>query len=243
MKLTFLGTRGYIDARTPRHNMHTSTLVSYHDTNIMIDCGEDWLDKIHEMTPHAIFITHGHPDHAWGLRNGSPASVYATEETWEENMKGFEIPGDFRHVLRLREPVEVGGISFEPFSVVHSTRAPSVGYRITAGEVAIFYVPDLVYIHERQAALKGAKVYVGDGATITRSMVRKPGDQLIGHTPIRTQLTWCQKEGVPKMIVTHCGSEIVEGDERKIETKIRSLAEERGVEVEVAYDGMEAVLR
>ncbi|GAB4354777.1 MAG: MBL fold metallo-hydrolase [Candidatus Abyssubacteria bacterium] len=243
MKLTFLGTRGYIDARTPKHYMHTSTMVSYHDTDVLIDCGEDWLDKIQELKPQAIFITHGHPDHAWGLKYGAPAPVFATEETWEENIKRFEIPEKDRHVVRLREPTEINGITFEAFSVVHSTRAPAVGYRITAGEVAIFYVPDLVYIHEREEALKNAKVYVGDGATITRSMVRKPGDQLIGHTPVRTQLTWCQKEGVPKMIVTHCGSEIVEGNERKIGAKIRTLAEERGVEVEVAYDGMEVVLR
>ena len=60
----------------------------------------------------------------------------------------------------------------------HSTRAPAVGYRMTAGEVAIFYVPDVVWIHAREEALSGCKVYVGDGATLTRSMVRKSGDTL-----------------------------------------------------------------
>lgn len=43
MKLTFLGTRGNIKARTQRHRMHTSMLVTYYDKNVMIDCGEDWL--------------------------------------------------------------------------------------------------------------------------------------------------------------------------------------------------------
>jgi ribonuclease BN (tRNA processing enzyme) len=41
MKLTFLGTRGEIDARTRRHRMHTSLLVSYRSANVMIDCGLD----------------------------------------------------------------------------------------------------------------------------------------------------------------------------------------------------------
>jgi hypothetical protein len=127
--------------------------------------------------------------------------------------------------------------------VDHSTRAPAVGYRITAGQVTIFYVPDVVWIRDREAALSGAKLYVGDGATITRPLVRKIDEALIGHTPIRTQLTWCQKVGVPRAIFTHLGSEIVEGDERTLGAKIRDLAEERGVELDIAHDGMEVVLR
>jgi hypothetical protein len=37
--LTFLGTRGEIEARTRRHRMHTSLLVSYRNAHVMIDCG------------------------------------------------------------------------------------------------------------------------------------------------------------------------------------------------------------
>jgi ribonuclease BN (tRNA processing enzyme) len=236
MKLTFLGTRGYIKARTQRHYMHSSLLISHRGKDVMIDCGEDWLDKIMQMTPQAIFITHGHPDHAWGLKNGAPCPVYAIEQAWE-NMKNFAIQE--RMVISPREPVKAHGITFEAFSVVHSTRAPAVGYRITAGKTTFFYAPDLVYIQERADALRAAALYIGDGATIVRSMVRKPGDDLIGHTPVRTQLTWCSKEGVPKAIITHCGTEIVEGDEHALREKINALAKERGVEAVIAYDGME----
>jgi hypothetical protein len=118
-----------------------------------------------------------------------------------------------------------------------------VGYRISAGAVTVFCVPDVAWIIDRHEALSGAKVYVGDGATIRRSMVRKPGDAIIGHVPIRTQLTWCQNEGVPRAILTHCGSQTVEGDERVLGAEIRHMAEDRGVEAEVAYDGMAVVLR
>jgi phosphoribosyl 1,2-cyclic phosphodiesterase len=124
-----------------------------------------------------------------------------------------------------------------------TTRAPAVGYRVTAGQVAIFYVPDVVWIRDREEALGGVQVYVGDGATVTRSMVRKIEGTLIGHTPVRTQLTWCQKEGVPRAIFTHCGSQIVAGDPEELEAEINALAEERGVQAEIAYDGMEVVLR
>jgi hypothetical protein len=90
--------------------------------------------------------------------------------------------------------------------------------------------------------LKGAQIYIGDGATVTRSFIRKRGRALIGHSPVRTQLTWCQKEGVPRAIITHCGSEIVTGDERKILATVSNMAAERGVEVRIAYDGMKVAL-
>jgi ribonuclease BN (tRNA processing enzyme) len=61
MTLTFLGTRGEIDARKRRHRMHTSLLVSYRSANVMIDCGLDWLGKLERVDPSAIVLTHAHP--------------------------------------------------------------------------------------------------------------------------------------------------------------------------------------
>ena len=91
---------------------------------------------------------------------------------------------------------------------------------MSAGRACIFYAPDLIFIHERNAALKGVQIYIGDGATVTRSFIPKRGRALIGHSPVRTQLTWCQKEGVPRAIITHCGSEIVISDEDEVSAKI-----------------------
>jgi hypothetical protein len=120
--------------------------------------------------------------------------------------------------------------------------APAVGYRVSAGRASVFYVPDLVFIHDRAAALKNVQIYIGDGATVTRSFIRRRDKALIGHSPVRTQLTWCEKEGVPRAIITHCGSEIVAGDERKLSAKLRVTAAERGVDVRIAYDGMKLEL-
>ena len=114
---------------------------------------------------------------------------------------------------------------------------------MSAGHACIFYVPDLIFIHDRAAALKDAQIYIGDGATLTRSFVRKRGKRLIGHAPVRAQLPWCRKEGVPQAIITHCGSEIVTADERKLTAKLRAMAIEPGLEVRIAYDGMELILR
>jgi ribonuclease BN (tRNA processing enzyme) len=240
MKLTFLGTRGYIEPRSERHAMHSSLAVSYRGQEVMVDCGEDWLGKLGGLGPRAIVITHAHPDHAFGLREGAPCPVHATEQTWEQ-MEDFPI--EERRIVRQRAPFELFGMTFEAFAVQHSIRAPAVGYRISAGRVAIFYAPDLVYIPERGEALAGCRLYIGDGATVERSMVRREGERLYGHTPVRTQLTWCRKEGVAKMIVTHCGSDIVTREDEGVLEVIGEFARQRDVEVEVAWDGMEVILR
>src|SRR5215831_11848817 len=239
MTLTFLGTRGEIEGRTRRHRMHTSLLVSYRNANVMIDCGLDWLGKLKRVHPSAIVLTHAHPDHAWGLKRGAPCPVYAPEKTWQE-LQHYPIKD--RDVIDERTSTKIFGITFEAFPVEHSVLSPAVGYRVSAGRACIFYAPDLIFIHDRSAALKGVQIYIGDGATVKRSFIRRRGKALIGHSPVRAQLTWCQKEGVPRAIITHCGSEIVTGDEGEIAAKFFTLAEERAVKVRVAYDGMELKL-
>lgn len=235
MKLTFLGTRGYVETRTPRHRRHSSLQVSHAGRDVIIDCGEDWRDAVFGWTAEAILITHAHPDHTGGLVEGAPCPVVATPESWSV-MEEFEVKE--RQAIEPGTPIEIAGIAFEAFPVEHSTRAPAVGYRITAGETAIFYVPDVVYIRDRAGALAGACLYVGDAATVSQSFVRRSQGALIGHTPVRTQLTWCQKEGVPRAIFTHCGPELVVDDEAPLLETIQALAQERGLEAQVAYDGL-----
>jgi phosphoribosyl 1,2-cyclic phosphodiesterase len=244
LKLVFLGTRGYIDPESRRHRMHTSTLVCHRGRRVMIDCGETWRGRLAEVGVHAIVLTHAHPDHAFGLDRGSPCPVWATRETWER-IGGFPIERRQRHVMSARVPRRIEGIRFEAFPVAHSVRAPAVGFRVHADRVGVFYVPDVVWIPERRAAFRRIRAYVGDGATLTRNMVRRHrrSGALFGHANVRQQLGWCAEEGVPRMIVTHCGSDIVGGDERRVAARLRELARERGVEAEIACDGMERILR
>ena len=104
MKLTFLGTRGEIEARTRRHRMHSSLLVSYRGCNVMIDCGLDWLESFELLRPSAIVLTHAHPDHAWGLKNGAPCPVYAPKETWQ-SLKNCQVGNCHRRRAQsCREP-------------------------------------------------------------------------------------------------------------------------------------------
>ncbi len=241
MKLTFVGTRGEIDERTELHGMHTALLVEYRRTRVMIDCGADWLGRFSALKPQAIVLTHGHPDHAWGLREGADCPVCATAETWA-NLASFPI--EQRHEVPPRTPFKVGAISFEAFPVQHSIRCPAVGYRITAGRATALYCPDVVYIIDKDQALEGLDLYIGDGATMETSFVRKRGEALIGHSPVRTQVGWCAKARVPWMIVSHCGKEITAADPVATEARLTTWAAKYGVpRADIAHDGLTVTLR
>lgn len=237
MKLTFLGTRGEIEARTRLHRMHTCLMVN---ERVLVDCGADWLGKLKTLRPQAIILTHAHLDHAGGLKRGAPCPVYATAQTWN-SLKRYPVRD--RETIDPRRPVRIGVIEFEAFSVEHSLIAPAVGYRITAGGVAVFYVPDLVSIHERHEALSGVQLYIGDGASIIRPILRRRGEVVIGHASVRDQLDWCRDEGISQAVITHCGSQIVKADARAVATQIQALGLERGVRVVIAHDGMELMVR
>jgi phosphoribosyl 1,2-cyclic phosphodiesterase len=239
VRLRFVGTRGEIEARTARHHRHSSLLVAYRGRELMVDCGLDWRGELGRFRPGAIVLTHAHPDHVGGLRDGAPCPVYATEVAWEA-IRRFRIQQ--REVVKPRRPFRVGSIQLEAFSVEHSLRAPAVGYRIETRKAAIFYAPDLVAIVDEDQALAGVDVYVGDGAAVTRSIVRRRDGNAIGHASIRAQLDWCAAARVPRAVFTHCGSEIVKGDQVVVD-RVEALGRERSVRAEIAYDGFELVLR
>lgn len=202
----------------------------------MIDCGADWRGQLCRVAPlTAIVLTHAHSDHAQGLAAGAPCPVYATAKTWSSL---GDYPIDDRRTSRPRHAFRIGGVSFTAFPVEHSLRAPAVGYRVTAAGASFFYVPDVASIPNARKALGGVDLYIGDGATITRSMVRKRGRTLIGHAPIAAQLGWCEKAGVTRAVFTHCGSFIVRSDGRTINARIRRLGQEHGVAARVAHDGL-----
>lgn len=235
MKLTFLGTRGCTPAANRRHRRHTSTLVSFGHSKVLIDCGPDWRRHLDDVAPDAILLTHSDEHHVGGLRDGAPCPVHCTDATWD----GM---GEWRASLK-RERFEcrkrriIGGMLVEAFPVVHANRTPAVGYKITAGEVSVFCAPDVVRIPERGDALSGVRLYVGDAATPV-----KP-ENAPGHASVRDQLEWCGIDDVGRAIFTHCGAGIIHGDERKIGPRVRAMGDAVGVEAQIAHDGMELILR
>ena len=236
MKLTFLGTRGGITARSKLHYRHSSLLIEYYTSRILIDRGTDWLNKPYPIDLDGILITHAHPDHAEGLQKGTPYNVYAPTEPWERH---DHTPRKRTHLIKPYKPFHINKFTCTAFPVRHSLNAPAVGYKVTAGKRSIFYAPDLVSIIRQRDALKNVDAYIGDGAIITRIMlIRRKEHTVTGHAPIIHQLEWCQKENIKHMIVTHCGTEITTGQQHLIEKKLRDLANTYNVKVTLAHDGM-----
>jgi phosphoribosyl 1,2-cyclic phosphodiesterase len=240
LSLTFLGTRGEIDARSRLHERHSALLVRRGRTRVMVDCGADWAGHIRRVRPTAIVLTHAHPDHARGLARGAPSPVYATRATWRALRR---YPIRERRNVPLRRPLLIGGIRFEAFPVQHSLRAPAVGYRISACGSQLFYVPDLVAIRGCRRALSGISVYIGDGAVIRRSLVRMRRNTPIGHASILKQLSWCRSAGVPLVYFSHCGSEIVRGDARRLDQLVRDLGRKFDLDARIAHDGERLLIR
>lgn len=234
IRLTFLGTRGEIDIRSRRHRRHSALLIEHGSARIMIDCGADWLGRLQAIAPTAIVLTHAHPDHAGGLADGAPCPVYATGETLRL-LRRFPLH-DWRK-MPLGRTVTIGGVGFKAYRVEHSIRAPAVGYRVSARTNALFYLPDVADLPNPAHALQGIGLYIGDGATMKRSMVRTKNGAMVGHAAIATQLRWCAKARVPRAIFTHCGSPIVRADARTVDASVRRLGCEHHVDSRLARDG------
>ena len=93
-------------------------------------------------------------------------------------------------------------------------------------------------------ALRRINLYIGDGATIVRPIVRieRRRHVRVGHASIATQLEWCARAGVRRAIFTHCGRGIVAGPSQ-VETRLSELGKAQHVATQVAYDGLRVVVR
>jgi phosphoribosyl 1,2-cyclic phosphodiesterase len=235
IRLQFLGTSGEIELRSRRHRWHSALLVECQEARVMLDCGADWLGRMAALRPSAIVLTHAHADHAGGLADGAPCPVYATAETWDR-IKRYPIAR--RRTIKPRQSFRLGSVTWQAFALEHSIRAPAVGYRLTVGKTVLFYAPDVAAILDQKTALGGVTLYIGDGASIVRPLLRPRGQTVIGHASIRAQLAWCEMEGITRAVFTHCGSQIVGADGRSVAAQVRRLGREHGVVASVAYDGL-----
>ena len=88
-----------------------------------------------------------------------------------------------------------------------------------------------------RAVPHGIDVYIGDGATLTRPLIRRRAGTRIGHAPVATQLHWCCEARVRQAVFTHCGSQIVRSDARRLNFLLRRLGRKRHVDARIACDG------
>ena len=238
MRLHFYGTKGYVDESSPEHSGHSAFTVEAEGFRLLCDFGENRRGLLEEIRPAAVFISHAHPDHAWGLEEGTSAPVHASAITHELTAK---MPVETRIVLEPGQAVRAGPFRLTAMPVVHSIRCPGIGVRLEVGGRTLVYSGDLVSFEDPDSALDGADVYVGDGSTLTGSLVRRhPSGMLLGHTTVRAQLGWLAKRGIGRAVFSHFGKEAIAMGEESLREALAKLVSERhpGGDVTAARDGL-----
>lgn len=238
MLLTFFGTKGYVEEASSAHRGHSAWTLETGGFRFLCDFGQNRKGMLSKIAPDAIFVSHAHPDHAWGLEEGTSVPVYASAVTHEITK---DLPIERRVVLEPGRSVRVGPLALTAFPVLHSIRCPCIAARIRTPEGTVVYSGDVVAFEDPAAALSGARLYVGDGSTLKGSLVRRHASgALFGHTTVRAQLGWLGKHGIARAIFSHFGKGPIEMGEKALREALRRLAAEKapGCEVTAARDGL-----
>jgi len=238
LRLHFYGTKGYVEESSPAHSGHSAFTIEAEGFRLLCDFGENRKGLLEKIRPDAIFVSHAHPDHSWGLEEGTSATVYASEITHSltENF-----PIQERVVLEPGKRVPVGPLRLTAFPVVHSVRCPCIAARLEISGRVLVYSGDIVSFESPEEALSSADVYVGDGSTLKGSLVRRhPSGTLLGHTTVRAQLGWLAKYGIRRGVFSHFGKGPIEMGEEALAEALGTLVSERFAECEVtpARDGL-----
>lgn len=131
-----------------------------------------------------------------------------------------------------KRPFFIGDVKITPFPVVHSVKAPMTGLVLEANSRKIIYLPDVLDILDRKV-LNGADVYIGDGVSLDKDLIRRWSGKKYGHASIRTQLSWVRDAKIPKAIFTNLGKW---AGSRQIARKVlQSLNEEFNLKVAESY--------
>lgn len=239
MRLHFYGTKGYVEEKNRAHSGHSAFTIEAGGFRLLCDFGLNRKNLLGKIAPDAIFISHAHPDHSWGLEEGTGVPVYASEVTHGLLEK---FPIENRVILEQRRPAKIGPFRLTAFPVVHSVRSPCAAARIESREMTLVYSGDIIAFDEPEEVLTGVDLYVGDGSTLKGSLVRRhPSGALMGHTTVGAQLGWLAKHGVPRAVFSHFGKGPIEMGERAMKEALASLVAEKapGCRVRAARDGME----
>lgn len=239
MLLQFFGTKGYVEESSRGHSGHSAILLEEGGFRLLCDFGQNRKGLLSKIRPDAIFLSHAHPDHAWGLEEGTDAPVYASGVTHELLAK---LPIRNRMALSPETPADLGPFRVTAFPVMHSVRCPGIAARIATDGFTLVYAGDIVAFGDADAALSGADLYIGDGSTLTGSLVRRhKSGALIGHTTVRAQLGWLSRHGIPRAIFSHFGKDPIAMGDDALEKALAELAisPPPGCAVTAASDGLE----
>lgn len=232
MKLIFLGTKGGMEKSTKKeHKIPTCLIVKDGNDSIGFELNKDCIDKLNSTS--SIFISHLHPDHFDAdVLDKVRVPIYVPEQ----EKKRFPKDNKFIRFYKKEKPIKVGNLVVIPYEVVHSLEVRSFGFKII-GSYGVGFFPDLIFIENRDEALKGLSVYIGDGSLVTKDRVRREQDKLYGHSSMLTQVGWCRRAKIPIIIFTHIGEEAMSIPDSKIIEKLESVFKDYKGKIIIPKDG------
>src|SRR6266581_1909821 len=117
MRLHFYGTKGYVEESSRAHSGHSAFTVEAEGFRLLCDFGQNRKGLLAKIRPDAIFVSHAHPDHAWGLEEGATVPVHASAITHEITR---DLPISRRVTLEPGKPLRTGPFRITAHPVVHS---------------------------------------------------------------------------------------------------------------------------
>src|SRR5512143_2335746 len=111
MRLHFYGTKGYVEEESAEHGGHSAFTLTADGFRLLCDFGQNREGLLRRIRPDAILVSHAHPDHAWGLMEGTKLPVYASEVTHQITR---ELPIERREILRPRRLARIGPFRVTP---------------------------------------------------------------------------------------------------------------------------------
>jgi len=223
-RVKVLGSRGLIDEKDRLIRRHSGLLI---DERILVDCGEK---EFLGTKPDVCFLTHAHPDHWFPVKEKVekvPLSVYCSGRTAQLLNTEIEQIRVFKRlsISRIRSP----DYTVYTYPVVHSIKAPANGYVLSLGSSKIVIPGDVLSVKERirEKLWTDALVYVGDGSSIERELVRRKEGEIYGHASVMRQLGWCNQGKIEVAVLRHWGSETVKKGIRWARRRIEQLLDEK----------------
>lgn len=226
MRITFLGTRAYIDASKPYHSNHSGALL---DNRILLDLGEE---TFLSYKPDLVLITHLHPDHAFfietkEIRKTTIPSIYAPEA-----YKPFK-------VQKKTRTFTFDGYTITPIPTIHSKKVKSQAYLIKKKKKKILYTGDLVWIEKKyHHLLHNLDAVIVDGSYLRKGgLVRRDKEtgEIFGHKGIPDWIHFFH-DATNTIIITHLGSWFFDIPAKKARQKIKAITP-KTMDIIIAYDG------
>ncbi|MCL5411351.1 MAG: MBL fold metallo-hydrolase [Patescibacteria group bacterium] len=253
MQIKFLGTSSgwplprlghhcdICDSTNPEDKRNRSQVLV--NENILLDAGLDTYENlIKELEPQkisAILITHGHPDHIFGLWDlghlydkKEKAKLFATKETLKKIRQqglGFEAPSE--QIVETFKEYEIAGLKVLFFPVNHSKTTPACGIRLTDLKKSFVYIPDMSNLPEESIIYaKSSQVLIIDGSSLEPT-----GLKSWGHETIPEGIKLSKKLKAKVIYFTHIGHGKISRPHKQLEQYVQ---EKGGANFHVAYDGL-----